>query len=86
MCDCYTGECEGCGYEVPIHIGDFSQSRHNVSIFCPDCYDKVINTLTSYYLDETIVFNELHSDEADEFKDGIYLFLVRRPRSIHLNV
>ena len=35
MCDCYTGKCESCGIEIPIHIGDFSVPRECVEIYCP---------------------------------------------------
>lgn len=41
MCDCYTHQCEGCGNDISIHIGDFCTPRENIHPYCPKCTRKL---------------------------------------------
>lgn len=83
MCDIYETECNRCGRDIPMHIGDFSTGRRNVTVYCPDCHEGALEYLTRYGHTETIVFQDW--GEYTEEGGGLYLILIDRPRSIHLN-
>lgn len=83
MCDTYRTECDGCDREIPMHIGDFSTGRCDVTVYCPECHEGALNYLTRYGYPETIVFQDW--GQYTEEESGLYLILVDRPRSIHLN-
>lgn len=79
MCDCYTEKCSGCGAEAPVHIGDFSVDRRHVQMFCPNCHQDMLEEINDGWFKEKILMTDVD-------KSGrTYIFLIERPRSIHLN-
>lgn len=89
MCDCYETMCEGCCAKIAVHIGDFSQARGNVRVWCPKCHDKFLAYIVKRIyvrVSYTFAIAVMDSSQCEGAKPGDkVIFDVTVPHGIHLN-
>lgn len=90
MCDCYTAPCQGCKRGIPVHLGDFSVGRGQVTVFCPKCRNKVLPFIENMArrvgsTDPYIVFADPGNRKDRRHRRNTTFFIVEWPRHVSRN-